>query len=157
MKIQFVRTLRVCCNNCITFLMDMWFQHSMPRLIHIIINVFIEIHADVMNPMTEDGTCQTSPDLTSETPRKIKLKKAIKLKNDQIRKIKKKLTLKKKSKREKTIEQALSQLPPNMANFVKEQINLCAKKSKGRRYSPEMKTIVLSIYHASGKAVHITK
>ena len=65
------------------------------------------------------------------------------------------MTLKKKSKREKTIEQALSQLPPNMANFVKEQINLFSKKSKGRRYSPEMKTIALSIYHASGKAYKI--
>ena len=105
--------------------------------------------------MTEDGTCQTSPDLTADTPRKKKLKHTIKSKNDQIKKIKKKLNLKRKSNREKTIDQALSQLPPTMANFIRDQINLHSKKSKGRRYSPEMKTIALSLYHASGKAYKI--
>lgn len=69
--------------------------------------------------------------------------------------MKKKLNIKRKSKREKTIDQALSQLPPNMANFIRDQINLHSKKSKGRRYSPEMKTMALSLYHASGKAYKI--
>ncbi|CAB3997363.1 transposable element P transposase isoform X1 [Paramuricea clavata] len=120
-----------------------------------------ETHANVINPETEDGTCQTSPDITSDTPRKKKLKQTIKSKNDQIKKLKKKLNPKKrlnpkrKSKRERTIDQALSQLPPNMANFIRDQISLHSKKSKGRRYSPEMKTIALSLYHASGKAYKI--
>ena len=87
--------------------------------------------------MTEDVTWQTDPDLTFDTPRKKKLKQRIKSKEDQIRNIKKKLNLKRKSKRERTIDQALSQLPPNMANFVRHQIKLHSKKSKGRRYSPE--------------------
>ena len=97
----------------------MWFQHSMPRLIHIIINVFIEIHADVMNPVTEDGTCQTSPDLTSETPRKKKLKKAIKLKNDQIRKINKKLTLKKNQRGRKPLSKPCPNSHPTWQILLK--------------------------------------
>lgn len=53
---------------------------------------------------------------------------------------------------EKVLEKALAKLPKNLANFVKSQIKLHTKKEKGRRYSPQMKSMAISLYHASGKA-----
>jgi hypothetical protein len=50
------------------------------------------------------------------------------------------------------LEIALAKLPENLANFVKMQVNLHSKKKKGRRYSPQLKSLAISIYHASGKA-----
>ena len=57
--------------------------------------------------------------------------------------------------KEKSLEEALSKLPDHMATFIKEQIKLSSNKGHGRRYSPEMKTIVLPLYHASGKAYNV--
>ena len=57
--------------------------------------------------------------------------------------------------KEKSLEEALSKLPDHMATFIKEQIKLSSKKGHGRRYSPEMKTIALSLYHASGKVYNV--
>ena len=72
-----------------------------------------------------------------------------------MQKLQKKLRNKRTSKKEKSLEEALSKLPDHLANFIKEQVKLSSKKSHGRRYSPEMKTLALSVYHASGKAYNV--
>ena len=61
-----------------------------------------------------------------------------------MQKLQKKLRNKRTSKKEKSLEEALSKLPEKSS-----------KKSHGRRYSPEMKTLALSVYHASGKAYNV--
>jgi hypothetical protein len=40
-------------------------------------------------------------------------------------------------------------------NFVRMQIKLHGKKKRGRRYSPELKSLAISIFHASGKAYRL--
>ena len=72
-----------------------------------------------------------------------------------MQKLQKKLENKKTSENEKSLEEALTKLPDHLANFIKEQIKLSSKKSHGRRYSAEMKTIALSLYHASGKVYNV--
>ena len=54
-------------------------------------------------------------------------------------------------RQEKALEEALEKLPANLANFVRMQIKLHGKKKQGRRYSPELKSLAISIFHASGK------
>ena len=53
-----------------------------------------------------------------------------------------------------TLENALCKLPNNLAAF-KSQAKLHSKKKHGRRYSPELKSLAISIYHASGKAYRL--
>ena len=43
-------------------------------------------------------------------------------------------------------------LPESTVKFIAQQINLNKKKNKGQRYSNEMKSFALSLYHISGKA-----
>ena len=46
----------------------------------------------------------------------------------------------------------MAKRPENLANVVKMQVNLDSKQKKGRGYSPQLKSLAISIYHASGKA-----
>lgn len=102
-----------------------------------------------------DFTCQTRAALSSNTPRKKKQKKIIKAQTQRINRLRKQLETKRQSKegrKETSFEEALAKLPENLAHFVRMQIKLHGKKRKGRRYSPQMKSIAVSLYHASGKA-----
>ena len=65
---------------------------------------------------------------------------------------KKALEKKNAEKKERSLEEALGELPENLAHFIRMQLNLHRKKAKGKRYSPRMKSIVVSWYHASEKA-----
>lgn len=90
------------------------------------------------------------------TPRKKKLKKTIASQKKKIKRLQN--TMKRfstKKVREESLDEALAKLPDNLAQFVKLQLQLHSKKKKGRRYSPEMKSIAVSLYHASGKAYRI--
>ena len=64
----------------------------------------------------------------------------------------KKLLERKTTKKERSLEEALGKLPENLVHFIRMQLSLHSKKAKGRRYSPHMKSIAVSLYHASGKA-----
>ncbi len=55
----------------------------------------------------------------------------------------------------KTMEEALKTLLQHLAEFVKSQIKLHARKKKGQRYSPELKSLAISLYHASGKSYRL--
>ena len=57
--------------------------------------------------------------------------------------------------RQETLGEALAKLPEHLAKFVKHQLDLHTRKEKGRRYSPQMKSTAVSLYHASGKAYRI--
>ena len=86
-----------------------------------------------------------------------KRNKIIHAKNQKIRRLQatiKKLKSAKKSPAE-ALENALSKLPNNLANFIKSQLKLHGKKKQGRTYSPELKSLAISIYHASGKAYRL--
>ena len=61
----------------------------------------------------------------------------------------------KEARKEKALEEALQKLPANLANFVRMKIKLHGKKKQGRRYSPELKSLAISIFHASGKAYRL--
>ena len=105
--------------------------------------------------MSADFTCQTSAGLSSNTPRKKKQKKLIKAQSQRINPLRKQLEKKRQSKegrKERSLDEALDKLPENLAHFVRVQIKLHGKKKKRRRYSPQMKSIAVSLYHASGKA-----
>ena len=56
------------------------------------------------------------------------------------------------AKKERSLEEALGELPKNIAHFIRMQLSLHRKKAKERRYLPQMKSIAVSLYHASGKA-----
>ncbi len=99
--------------------------------------------------------CQTSATLSSNTPRKKKHKKVIHAQSKKINRMKKVLEKKDQSKagrKERSLEEALGKLPENLAHFIRMHLGLHGKKAKGRRYSPQMKSISVSLYHASGKA-----
>ena len=66
----------------------------------------------------------------------------------------KKLKSAKKSPAE-ALENALSELPNNLGNFITSQLKLHGEKKQGGRYSPELKSLAISIYHASGKAYRL--
>ena len=98
---------------------------------------------------------QTAKEISSNTPRKLKQKKLIKVQKQKINRLKAVLGKAPKGKvarQEKALEEALEKLPTNLANFVRMQIKLHGKKKHGRRYSPELKSLAISIFHASGKA-----
>ena len=81
--------------------------------------------------------------------------------NSQNKKIKRlkttisKLSHGKKAIETKALEDALQKLPKNLANFIRMQIKLHSRKKHGRRYSPEMKSIAISLFLASGKAYRL--
>ena len=83
---------------------------------------------------------------------KRKQKKVIHAQLKKINRMKKALEKKKAGKKKRSLEDALGELPENFAHFIRMQLNLHRKKAKGRRYSPQMKLIAVSLYHASEKA-----
>ena len=46
-------------------------------------------------------------------------------------------------------------LPKQIVDFVEMQLKLHKKRGKGRRYSPELKSFSLSLYHVSGRAYRL--
>ena len=61
----------------------------------------------------------------------------------------------KKPEKQKPLKMLCKKLPKNLANFIRMQIKLHSRKKHGRRYSPEMKSIAISLFHASGKAYRL--
>ena len=53
------------------------------------------------------------------------------------------------------LDVALGKLPDHLSSFVKMQLELHSKKTHRRRYSNEMKSLAISLYHASGKAYRL--
>lgn len=99
---------------------------------------------------TKYFSCQTE----KNSPKKKKQAKLIYRKNQKIKRLK--ATIKKLKKTpEEALENALSKLPDKLASFVRSQVKLHGKKKRGRRYSPEMISLAISLYHASGKAYRI--
>ena len=106
----------------------------------------------------QDSICQTSSDLSKNTPRKTKQRKVIDSQRKKIHRLEEALKKKKparQGKKDTTLQEALDKLPKNLAHFVSMQLELHSKKKKGRRYSPQMKSIAVSLYHASGKAYRV--
>ena len=106
---------------------------------------------------TDDVCVQTPSNLSSNTPRKQRQKRLIEAKNKKIRRLNNELSkvLKNKITQEKALNEALSKLPDNLSNFVKMQFKLHSSKKHGRLYSPEMKSLAISLHHASGKAYRL--
>ena len=46
-------------------------------------------------------------------------------------------------------------LPERIVKFIDVQIDLHSKKDKGKRYTPEMKSFALLLFHISGKAYRL--
>ena len=108
--------------------------------------------------LTASTSSQTTNEISSNTPRKIKQKKVIKVQKQKIKRLTAalgKAPKGKEARQEKALEEALEKLPANLANFVRMQIRLHGKKKQGRRYSPELKSLAISIFHASGKAYRL--
>ena len=97
----------------------------------------------------QDFTCQTNLNLSMNTPRKNKQKIVIHTQRTKINRLQKALEKKmrtKQGKKERTLDEALGKLPENLAHFVRMQLKLHSKKGKGRRYSPQVKSIAVSLY-----------
>ena len=104
----------------------------------------------------QDSICQTTHDLSNNTPRKTKQRKVIHTQRQKIHRLQAALKKKKPTRgKEETLQEALNRLPEDLAHFVKMQLELHSRKKKGRRYSPQMKSIAVSLYHASGKAYRV--
>jgi hypothetical protein len=58
-----------------------------------------------------------------------------------------KLSYGKKAREMKALEDALQKLPKHLGNFIRMQMKLHSRKKQGRRYSSEMKSIAISLYH----------
>lgn len=56
------------------------------------------------------------------------------------------------ARQEKALDDALQKLTENLAALVRMQIKLHKTQAKGRRYSPQLKSMAISLLHASGKA-----
>ena len=97
---------------------------------------------------------QAEKDFAIKSPRKEKQKKIIDTQRKKIKRLQAKIKQLKSSKKRpvEALDKELEKLPKQLANFVKAQIKLHGIKKKGRRYSPELKSLAISIYHASGKA-----
>ena len=105
---------------------------------------------------SHSSSCQTSSSLSNHTPRKIRLRKTINRKDQQIYRLKNRINLKKQHKNH-TKKEALKilkkVLPAHIIRFIESQIDLHSKKSpKGHRYNSETKAFALTLYHLSGKA-----
>ena len=77
---------------------------------------------------------QTTEEISSNTPRKMKQKKLIKVQKQKIKRLKAAMGKAPKGKvarQEKALEEALEKLPTNLANFVRMQIKLHGKKKQG--------------------------
>ena len=108
--------------------------------------------------LTASTSSQATNEISSNTPRKIKQKKVIKVQKQKIKRLTAalgKAPKGKEARQEKALEEALEKLPANLANVVRMQIRLHGKKKQGRRYSPELKSLAISIFHASGKAYRL--
>ncbi len=62
---------------------------------------------------------------------------------------------KKDVKKQVALDALRTLLPERIVKFIESQIDLHAKKSKGRRYSAETRSFALSLYHVSGKAYRL--
>ena len=67
------------------------------------------------------------------------------------------LNMKKKQNvsRKTALDALRTMLPERIVKFIDVQIDLHSKKNKGKRYTPEMKSFALSLYHMSGKAYRL--
>ena len=63
--------------------------------------------------------------------------------------------LKKKEEKCNDLSTLRKLLPKQIVDFVEMQIKLHKKRGKGRRYSPELKSFSLSLYHVSGRAYRL--
>ncbi len=59
---------------------------------------------------------------------------------------------KKNVNRNAALEMLRTMLPETTVNFIAMQVDLHGKKNKGQRYTNEMKSFALSLFHLSGKA-----
>lgn len=116
-----------------------------------------------MTCLVEESSISVNKDFNGQisknqnSPTKRKRNKIIRDKNQKIRRLQatiKKLKSAKKSPAE-ALENELCKLPNNLATFIKSQVKLHSEKKNGRRYSPELKSLAISIYHASGKAYRL--
>ena len=57
--------------------------------------------------------------------------------------------------RKTALDALRTMLPERIVKFIDAQIDLHSKKNKGKRYTPEMKSFALSLYHISGKAYRL--
>ena len=93
----------------------------------------INVETDTI--LTASTSSQTTDEISSNTPRKVKQKQVIKVQKQKIRRMKSalgKAPKGKEARQEKALEEALEKLPANLANFVRMQIKLHARKEKKR-------------------------
>ena len=119
--------------------------------------IYPDHQEDLQEQKTTEFCGQTSSTLITNTPRKKRQRKVIEAKNKKISRLNKKLSkvIRNKKTQESALDDALKKLPPHLAGFVKLQFDLHAAKRHGRRYSPEMKSLAISLFHASGKAYRL--
>ena len=132
---------------------------------------FLEAQNVETDTILTSTSSQTTDEISSNTPRKMKQKRVIKAQKQKIKRLKAamgKAPKGKEARKEKALEEALQKLPANLANFVRMQIKLHGKKKQGRRYSPELKSLAIEVVGhinipcqweglpSTFKAIHIT-
>ena len=113
--------------------------------------------ADESSGSKADFCSQAEKNFAIKTPRKEKQKRIINVQQKKIKRLQATIMWLKSSKKNpaEALDKALEKLPKQLADFVKAQIKLHGIKKKGRRFSPKMKFLPISMYHASGKAYRL--
>ena len=80
-----------------------------------------------------------------------KFKKLYARQRKRVQRLRQALNMKKKKdvKKQVALDALRTLLPERVVKFIESQIDLHAKKSKGRRYSAETRSFALSLYHIS--------
>jgi hypothetical protein len=112
-------------------------------------------------PEKHDSTKSQTRKAKSTSPTKKRYQAHMAKQRKRLQRLRQALNMKKKQQQQqnvsrKTALEALrTMLPERIVTFIDAQIDLHSKKNKGKRYTPEMKSFALSLYHISGKAYRL--
>ncbi|KAL1516509.1 hypothetical protein ABEB36_000418 [Hypothenemus hampei] len=130
---------------------------DMPAMINTPLHIDID-ESTGLPPMTSPMSTQTAMTLTSNSPRKEKLRKKVKELRRQSIAYKRAVTSTKKKSTLEDLDKLCEQfLPESLADLVKMQARLTNAKPKERRYSMKYKEFALSLYFLGPRAYKFLK
>ena len=101
----------------------------------------------------KDKGSKTKTKNKKSSPTKSKYRKLLQRERKRVQRLRQALNFKKKQRvdRKIALNALRTLLPERTVKFIEAQIALLGKAKHGKRYTPEMKSFALSLYHVSGK------
>ncbi len=112
-------------------------------------------------PEKHDSTKFQTRKAKSTSPTKKRYQAHMAKQRKRLQRLRQALNMKKKQQQQQNVSRKTAldalrtMLPERIVKFIDAQIDLHSKKNKGKRYTPEMKSFALSLYHISGKAYRL--